>query len=44
MKQPLVSSWVKDEPKWREIWDQATAKVTEQQNELGKQSTPKFPK
>ena len=23
MKQPLVSSWVKDEPKWREIWDQS---------------------
>ena len=22
MKQPLVSSWVKDEAKWREIWEQ----------------------
>jgi len=23
IKQPLVSFWVKDEPKWREIWDQS---------------------
>ena len=27
IKQPLISSWIKDEEKWREQWDSNTAGV-----------------
>ena len=42
IKQPMVSAWVKEEAKWREIWEQANHKVFRPRNGLNRLSIWRF--